>query len=52
MTGAGLIEAMPNPFLAPDDITKAALIVEEPVRLLNPLAVEESVLRPSFSQVY
>ncbi len=47
MTGAGLIEAMPNPFLAPDDITKAALIVEEPVRLLNPLAVEESVLRPS-----
>ena len=47
MTGAGLIEAMPNPFLAPDDITKAALIVEAPVRLLNPLAVEESVLRPS-----
>ena len=47
MTGAGLIEAMPKPFLAPDDITKAALIVEEPVRLLNPLAVEESVLRPS-----
>ena len=47
MTGAGLIEAMPNPFLAPDDLTKAALIVEEPVRLLNPLAVEESVLRPS-----
>ena len=47
MPGAGLIEAMPNPFLAPDDITKAALIGEEPVRLLNPLAVEESVLRPS-----
>ena len=39
MTGAGLIEAMPNPFLAPDDITKAALIVEEPVRLLNPLSL-------------
>jgi len=47
MTGAGLIEAMPNPFLAPGDINRAGLVVEEPVRLLNPLAVEESVLRPS-----
>ncbi len=47
MTGAGLIEAMPNPFLAPGDIEKSGLVVGEPVRLLNPLAVEESVLRPS-----
>ena len=47
MTGAGLTEAMPNPFLAPDEIAKAGLATKEPVRLLNPLAVEESVLRPS-----
>ncbi len=47
MIGAGLVEAMPNPFLAPDEVAKAGLSVEEPVRLLNPLAVEESVLRPS-----
>ena len=38
---------MPNPFLAPSDIGKSGLEVAEPVRLLNPLAVEESVLRPS-----
>ena len=47
MIGTGLIEAMPNPFLAPDDVAKAGLSVEDPVQLLNPLAVEESVLRPS-----
>jgi len=47
MIGSGLVEAMPNPFLAPDDIAKAGLSVEDPVQLLNPLAVEESVLRPS-----
>jgi phenylalanyl-tRNA synthetase beta chain len=47
MVGAGLAEAMPNPFLAPDEILKASLQIDEPVQLLNPLAVEESVLRPS-----
>ena len=47
LTGAGLSEAMPNPFLAPDAVAKAGLSIERPVRLLNPLAVEESVLRPS-----
>tara|TARA_B100001167_G_C16749459_1_gene295396 strand:- start:445 stop:1299 length:855 start_codon:yes stop_codon:yes gene_type:complete len=47
MVGAGLAEAMPNPFLAPDEIPKANLRVDDPVRLLNPLAVEESILRPS-----
>ena len=47
MVGAGLAEAMPNPFIAPDEILKASLQIDEPVHLLNPLAVEESVLRPS-----
>jgi len=47
MVGCGLVEAMPNPFLAPGDVSKAGLSVEDPVQLLNPLAVEESVLRPS-----
>ncbi|MCH2626039.1 MAG: phenylalanine--tRNA ligase subunit beta [Acidimicrobiales bacterium] len=47
MVGAGLAEAMPNPFIAPDELSKANLQTSEPVRLLNPLVVEESVLRPS-----
>ncbi len=47
MIGSGLVEAMPNPFLAPGDVSKAGLSVANPVQLLNPLAVEESVLRPS-----
>ena len=47
MVGAGVAEAMPNPFIAPDEIAKASLQIDDPVRLLNPLAVEESVLRPS-----
>lgn len=47
LVGLGLSEAMPNPFLAPDAVAKAGLPVDDPVRLLNPLAVEESVLRPS-----
>jgi len=47
LMGLGLSEAMPNPFLAPDAVAKAGLPIDEPVRLLNPLAVEESVLRPS-----
>lgn len=47
LVGAGLSEAMPNPFLAPDALRRAGLADGEPVRLLNPLATEESVLRPS-----
>ena len=47
LVGAGLCEAMPNPFLAPDAVRRAGIDDAEPVRLLNPLATEESVLRPS-----
>jgi len=47
LAGLGLSEAMPNPFLAPNAVAKAGLSIDDPVRLLNPLAVEESVLRPS-----
>jgi len=47
LVGLGFSEAMPNPFLAPEDVVKAGLGAVEPIRLLNPLAVEESVLRPS-----
>ena len=46
LTGAGYAEAMPNPFLAPDDLARAGL---DPVgiTLANPLVAEESVLRTS-----
>ena len=47
LVGAGLSEAMPNPFLAPDAVRRAGIEDAEPVRLLNPLATEESVMRPS-----
>ncbi|WP_420439514.1 phenylalanine--tRNA ligase subunit beta [Candidatus Poriferisodalis sp.] len=47
LVGAGLAEAMPNPFLAPDAVRRASIGGAEPVRLLNPLATEESILRPS-----
>ena len=47
LVGAGLSEAMPNPFLAPDALHRAGIADSDPVRLLNPLATEESVLRPS-----
>lgn len=47
LVGAGLSEAMPNPFLAPDALRRAGIDGVEPVRLLNPLASEESVMRPS-----
>ncbi len=47
LVGAGLSEAMPNPFLAPDALHRAGITGSDPVRLLNPLATEESVLRPS-----
>ncbi len=47
LVGEGVSEAMPNPFLAPDAVSRAGLEGVDPVRLLNPLVTEESVLRPS-----
>ena len=46
LLGAGLDEAMPQPLLAPDDLTRAGLSGEG-IGLVNPLAAEESILRPS-----
>ena len=47
LVGTGLSEAMPSPFLAPDAVRRAGIDGAELVRLLNPLATEESVMRPS-----
>jgi phenylalanyl-tRNA synthetase beta chain len=46
LLGLGITEVMPNPFLAPSDLTRAGL-EEEVLRITNPLVAEESVLRPS-----
>ncbi len=46
LLGLGLTEVMPHPFLAPDTCAMAGLS-ETPIVLANPLAAEESVLRPS-----
>ena len=46
LLGLGISEAMPNPFLAPDTLTKAGLPAEA-LRITNPLVAEESVLRTS-----
>ena len=46
LLGLGISEAMPNPFLAPDDLRRAGLTVE-PIAIANPLVTEESVLRTS-----
>jgi phenylalanyl-tRNA synthetase beta chain len=46
MVGLGLDEAMPLAFLAPDDLD-AAGVAQPSITLTNPLAAEESVLRPS-----
>ena len=46
MLGAGLDEAMPLAFLAPDDLATSGL-PEIGITLTNPLAAEESVLRTS-----
>ena len=46
MLGAGLDEAMPLAFLAPDDLATSGL-PEVGITLTNPLAAEESVLRTS-----
>jgi phenylalanyl-tRNA synthetase beta chain len=46
LLGLGISEAMPNPFLAPDTLSKAGL--EGPtITITNPLREEESVLRTS-----
>jgi phenylalanyl-tRNA synthetase beta chain len=46
LLGLGISEAMPNPFLAPDTLSKAGL-PGEVLRITNPLVAEESVLRTS-----
>ncbi len=46
LLGAGYSEAMPMPFLAPDDLSRAG-IDSAALTLVNPLVAEESVLRTS-----
>ncbi len=46
LLGAGFSEAMPIPFLAPNDLSRAGLS-EDGLSLVNPLVVEESILRTS-----
>jgi phenylalanyl-tRNA synthetase beta chain len=46
LVGLGYDEAMPLAFLAPDDLDRAG-VAQPSIRLTNPLAAEESVLRPS-----
>jgi phenylalanyl-tRNA synthetase beta chain len=46
LLGLGISEAMPNPFLAPDTLSRAG--IDGPtISITNPLVVEESVLRTS-----
>jgi phenylalanyl-tRNA synthetase beta chain len=48
MTGLGIDEVMPLPFLAPGDLDRAGLgAVAVPIELTNPLVAEESVMRTS-----
>jgi len=46
LVARGLLEAMPMPFLAPGDLERCGLPADG-LRLANPLAAEESVLRTS-----
>ncbi len=46
LVGAGLSEAWATSFLAPDDLARAGLPLQA-VEIENPLAAEESILRPS-----
>ena len=46
LLGLGLSEAMPHPFLAADELSKAGL-PSEAVRLANPLVVGDDILRTS-----
>ncbi len=47
MSGLGVDEAMPSPFLAPGDLQRVGLDEDGTLRLANPLVAEESVLRTS-----
>ncbi|MEM9563246.1 MAG: phenylalanine--tRNA ligase subunit beta [Actinomycetota bacterium] len=51
LLGAGYSEAMPMPFLAPDDLARAGLVAADDdgasISLTNPLVSDESVLRTS-----
>lgn len=47
LQGLGLDEAMPSPFLAPGDLSRAGLDESQALRLSNPLVADESVLRTS-----
>lgn len=44
LVGLGISEAMPNPFVAPDTMARAG-ISGDVLRIVNPLAAEESALR-------
>jgi phenylalanyl-tRNA synthetase beta chain len=46
LAGHGLCEAMPMPFLAPDDLRRCGL-PDDGIRISNPLVAEQSVLRTS-----
>jgi phenylalanyl-tRNA synthetase beta chain len=46
LVGAGLSEAWATSFLAPEDLARAGLAADA-VEIENPLAAEESILRPS-----
>jgi phenylalanyl-tRNA synthetase beta chain len=46
LVGLGFAEVMPMPFLAPGDLAAAGL-ADDGIRLVNPLVVEESVMRTS-----
>jgi phenylalanyl-tRNA synthetase beta chain len=46
LVGAGLSEAWATSFVSPDDLTRAGLATDA-VEVENPLAAEESILRPS-----
>ena len=46
LTGMGISEAMPLPFLAPGDLARAGL-GDEGITVTNPLVAEESIMRTS-----
>jgi phenylalanyl-tRNA synthetase beta chain len=46
LVGLGYAEAMPMPFLAPDDLIRSGL-EDDPISITNPLIADESVLRTS-----
>jgi phenylalanyl-tRNA synthetase beta chain len=46
LVGLGLSEALPNPFLAPDDLRRCGL-PDDGLTIANPLIADESVLRTS-----